>query len=65
MNISYKYQIIVIILLLNIIPSALFAKENYILSTVNRIPISKIDVINRAKLISFTINQDLKFKKFL
>ena len=62
MNISYKYQIIVIISFINIISSAICAKENYILSTVNTIPISKIDVINRAKLISFSINQDLKFK---
>ena len=62
MNISYKYQIIAIISLLNIISSAICAKENYILSTINTIPISKIDVINRAKLISFSINQDLKFK---
>ena len=61
-NISYKYQIIVIISLLNVISSAISAKENYILSTVNAIPITKIDVINRAKLISFSINQDLKFK---
>jgi len=62
MKISYKYQIIVIISFINIISSAIYAKENYILSTVNTIPISKIDVINRAKLISFSINQDLKFK---
>ena len=62
MNISYKYQIIVIISFINIISSAICAKENYILSTVNTIPISKIDVINRAKLSSFSINQDLKFK---
>lgn len=62
MNISYKYQIIVIISFINVISSAICAKENYILSTVNTIPISKIDVINRAKLISFSINQDLKFK---
>ena len=62
MKISYKYQIIVIISFINIISSAIYAKENYILSTVNTIPISKIDVINRAKLISFSINKDLKFK---
>ena len=62
MKISYKYQIIVVISFINIISSAIYAKENYILSTVNTIPISKIDVINRAKLISFSINQDLKFK---
>ena len=62
MNISYKYQIIVMISFINIISSSICAKENYILSTVNTIPISKIDVINRAKLISFSINQDLKFK---
>lgn len=62
MNISYKYQIIVMISFINIISSSICAKENYILSTVNTIPISKIDVINRAKLISFSINKDLKFK---
>ena len=56
MKISYRYQIILIISFINIISSAICAKENYILSTVNTIPISKIDVINRAKLISFSIN---------
>ena len=62
MNISYKYQIIVMVSFINIISCSICAKENYILSTVNTLPISKIDVINRAKLISFSINQDLKFK---
>ena len=50
MNISYKYQIIVMISLINIISSSICAKENYILSTVNTIPISKIDAVSYTHL---------------
>jgi hypothetical protein len=38
------------------------AKENYIVALVNNLPITKIDVIDRAKLISYSINQNVKFK---
>lgn len=41
--------------------TSLFAKENYILSIVNKIPITKFDVINRAKLISYTIDGKTDF----
>ena len=37
------------------------AKENYIVALVNNLPITKIDVIDRAKLISYSINQNVKF----
>ena len=38
------------------------AKENYIVALVNNLPITKIDVIDRAKLISYSLNQNVKFK---
>ncbi|MDC1260434.1 peptidylprolyl isomerase [Pseudomonadota bacterium] len=38
------------------------AKENYIVVLVNNIPITKIDVIERAKLISYSIHQNVEFK---
>ena len=59
---SYKHLILILFLLSNTIVGKVFANENYILSTVNKLPITKIDVINRAKLISFSIEKDLKFK---
>ncbi len=39
-----------------------FAKENYIVSIVNKIPLTKIDVINRAKLIAFSVDKNYGFK---
>ena len=39
-----------------------FAKENYIVSIVNKIPLTKIDVINRAKLIAFSVEKNYEFK---
>ena len=38
------------------------AKENYIVVLVNNLPITKIDVIERAKLISYSIYQNVEFK---
>jgi hypothetical protein len=38
------------------------AKENYIVILVNNLPITKIDVIERAKLISYSIYQNVEFK---
>jgi peptidyl-prolyl cis-trans isomerase SurA len=49
-------------LLLSIIFNNVDAKENYIVALVNNLPITKIDVIDRAKLISYSINQNVKFK---
>jgi len=38
------------------------AKDNYIVALVNNLPITKIDVIDRAKLISYSIYQNIDFK---
>ena len=35
------------------------ANENFIVTIVNKIPISKIDVINKAKLLSYSIEKNL------
>ena len=39
-----------------------FAKENYVVSIVNKLPLTKIDVINRAKLIAFSVEKNYEFK---
>ena len=39
-----------------------FSEENYIVTIVNSIPITKVDIYNRAKLISISINQNSKIK---
>ena len=39
-----------------------FGKDNYIVTIVNKIPITKFDIINRAKLISLSIEKDINFK---
>ena len=61
-NTSYKHVVLIIFLLSNTFFGKIFANENYVLSTVNNLPITKFDVINRAKIISFSVDQDLKFK---
>ena len=59
---SYKNLILILFLLSNTFFGKIFANENYVLSTVNNLPITKFDVINKAKIIAFSINQDLQFK---
>ncbi len=39
-----------------------FSEENYIVTIVNKIPISKVDIFNRAKLISLSIDKNSKIK---
>ncbi len=36
-----------------------FSEENYIVTIVNKIPITKVDIFNRAKLISISIDKKL------
>ncbi|MDC1023042.1 hypothetical protein OAR00_00655 [Alphaproteobacteria bacterium] len=62
MIISYKNLLLIFLLLSNTYTDKIFANENYVVSTVNKLPITKIDVIERAKVISFSIDQDLEFK---
>ena len=55
------------ILLLIILSSAYifknaFGKENYIVTIVNKIPITKVDIFNRAKLISLSIDKSSDVK---
>ena len=57
-----KTFIFILFFLSNMICSKIYANENYVLSTVNKLPITKIDVINRAKLIAFSMDEDLEFK---
>ena len=39
-----------------------FSKENYIVTTVNKLPITKLDILNRSKLIAYSINNDFTLK---
>ena len=39
-----------------------FTEDNYIVAIVNKIPITKVDIFNRAKLISISINQNAELK---
>ena len=39
-----------------------FGEENYIVTIVNKIPITKVDISNRAKLISLSINKNSEVK---
>ena len=39
-----------------------FSEENYIVTIVNKIPITKIDIFNRAKLISISVDKNSEVK---
>ena len=58
---NLKFLFIIIFLVTHIFKHA-FSEENYIVNIVNNIPITKVDIHNRAKLISISINQNSKIK---
>ena len=41
---------------------SVFGKDNYVVTIVNKIPITKFDIINRAKLISLSIDDNVNLK---
>ena len=57
-----KLLIITNMILCNIFLSNAHSSENFIVTTVNKIPITKRDVINRAKLLLFSIENKNDFK---
>ena len=58
-----KSIIIINIIFCNIFLTNAFSSENYVVTTVNKMPITKNDIVNRAKLLSFTIENNNDFKK--
>jgi hypothetical protein len=58
-----KLLIIINIIFCNIFINNAFGSENFVVTTVNKIPITKNDIVNRAKLISFSIEKNTDFKK--
>ena len=60
---NFRLLIIINIFVCNVIANSAFCSENFILTTVNKIPITKNDVVNRAKLISFSIENKSDSKK--
>ena len=58
-----KLLIIINIIFCNIFINNAFGNENFIVTTVNKIPITKNDIVNRAKIISFSIEKNTDFKK--
>ena len=58
-----KLLIIINIIFCNIFINNAFGNENFVVTTVNKIPITKNDIVNRAKIISFSIEKNTDFKK--
>ena len=58
-----KALIIINIIFCSIFLNNAFSSENFVVTTVNKIPITKNDIVNRAKLISFSIEKNTDFKK--
>ena len=59
---NLKFFFLIIFILATYIFKHAFSEENYIVNIVNNIPITKVDIHNRAKLISISINQKSKIK---
>ncbi|MFL2830867.1 MAG: hypothetical protein ACJZ80_05895 [Candidatus Puniceispirillales bacterium] len=55
---NFRLLIIINIFVCNIVANSAFCSENFILTTVNKIPITKNDVVNRAKLLSFSVENN-------
>ena len=58
-----RLLIIINIIFCNIFINNAFGSENFVVTTVNKIPITKNDIVNRAKIISFSIEKNTDFKK--
>ena len=58
---NLKLLVFVIFISINFSKSV-HSKENYIVTLVNKIPITKVDVINRAKLIAFSVDKNMSSK---
>ena len=64
MNIIFlnvKLLVIIIFLCTNLIKNA-YSNENYVVTLVNKIPITKFDVVNRAKLIAYSVDKNTPLK---
>ena len=62
-SLKLKLLIIINIIFCNIFINNAFGSENFVVTTVNKIPITKNDIVNRAKIISFSIKKNTDFKK--
>lgn len=64
MNINFlniKLLVIIIFLSINLIKNV-YSSENYVVTLVNKIPITKFDVVNRAKLIASSVDKNMPLK---
>ena len=60
---NFRLLIFINIFVCNIVANSAFCSENFILTTVNKIPITKNDVVNRAKLLSFSIENNTNLER--
>ncbi len=58
---NLKFLFLIIFFSICILKHA-FSKENYIVTIVNKIPITKLDIFNRAKLISISVDKNSEIK---
>ena len=55
---NFKFFFFIIFFFITLVKNV-FGDENYIVTIVNKIPITKVDVVNRAKLISISIDKNI------
>ena len=61
LSLNLKLLVFIIFFSTNIFKFA-FSEENYIVTIVNKIPITKLDIFNRAKLIALSIDEKVELK---
>ena len=60
---NFKFFFFIIFFFITLVKNV-FGDENYIVTIVNKIPITKVDVVNRAKLISLSIDKNISQDNF-
>ena len=58
---NIKSFVFIIFLSTNLIKNV-YSSENYVVTLVNKIPITKFDIVNRAKLIAFSVDKNMPLK---
>ena len=60
-SLNLKFLFLIIFFSISTLKHA-FSEENYIVTIVNKIPITKVDIFNRAKLISISVDKNYEIK---
>ena len=60
-SLNFKLIFFIFLFFIMLLKNA-FSKENFIVTTVNKLPITKLDIVNKAKLIAYSIDNNSNLK---